>query len=119
MTPLVLWLAAAAASPSTIVGTWRTSCPENEGMLVEMTLDGKKAVGRVVETGAAKKYGYVKGEEMFRLNWDPHGDWLGEVRWRGVSGAQHWDSIRMQVQGDVLRATMTNDGCYKNMTRAK
>ena len=117
---LVLAPAAALAAPPPINGQYRFSCPENEGMIVEMaTADGKKAVGRIVAVGAAAKYGYKVGEEMFHLNYDPHGDWLGEVHFRSVSGAQHWDSIRMVVQANALVATMTNDGCYKNMARVK
>ena len=113
------WATGAAAAPPTIAGWYRMSCPEDEGMIVEMTLDQKKAVGRVVEPGAASKYGYKKGEEMFHLTADPHGDWLGEVHWRGVSGSQHWDSIRIAVGAGGLTATMTNDGCYRNMARIR
>jgi hypothetical protein len=116
---LLALLAGAAASPSTLAGSWRMSCPDNEGMIVEFAVDQGKAVGKVVEPGKAAKYGYKKGEDMFHLTYDPHGDWLGEVRWRGVSGAQHWDSIRMAVQGTTLAATMTNEACYKNMARVR
>ncbi len=120
---VILLMAGAAgpgspASPGSIVGSWRIGCPDDEGMIIEFTLaDARKAIGRVVEPGAAAKYGYKKGEEMFHLNAEPKGDWLGEVHWRGVSGAQHWDSIRMAVSGHTLAATMTNEACYKNMTR--
>jgi hypothetical protein len=116
---LLALLAGAPASPQAIVGSWRMGCPDNDGMVVEFAVDRDKAIGKVVEPGKAAKYGYRKGEEMFHLSWDPHGDWLGEVRWRGVSGAQHWDSIRMAAAGNTLTATMTNESCYKNMARVR
>ena len=105
--------------PSPIAGAWRMGCPEDVGMVVEFVVDQRKAVGRIVEPGAATKYGYKKGEEMFHLAADAHGDWVGEVRWRGVSGTQHWDGIRMVAQASALTATMTNDGCYKTMAKVR
>src|SRR5215475_2561240 len=73
--------------PSPIAGTWRVTCTENDGELIEFTVDGNKAVGRVVEPGAAKRYGFQKGEDVFRLTVDSYGDWVGEVRFRSVAGA--------------------------------
>lgn len=88
-------------------------------MLVEFTVNGNKAVGKVVDPGAAKRYGFVKGEEVFRLTADSYGDWVGETRWRSVMGAQHWDSIRFSASADTLSATMTNEPCYRNMPRRR
>ena len=105
--------------PSPIAGTWQVTCAENSGELIEFTVDGSKAVGRVVEPGAAKKYGFQKGEEVFRLTADAYGDWVGETHWRGVSGAQHWDSIRMSATDAVLSATMTNEPCYRSMPKRR
>jgi hypothetical protein len=105
--------------PSPIAGTWRVTCPENDGMLVEFTVDGNKAVGKVVDPGAAKRYGFVKGEEVFRLTADSYGDWVGKTRWRSVTGAQHWDSIRFSASADTLSATMTNEPCYRNMPKRR
>jgi hypothetical protein len=106
--------------PSPISGVWRVLCPENQGELVEFTVRGTRAVGTVVEPGASSKYGFRKGEEIFRLNVDDgHGDWLGEVHWRGVGGAQHWDSIRLSATASELDATMTNEPCYRHMPRVR
>jgi hypothetical protein len=105
--------------PSPIAGTWQVTCSERDGMLVEFTVVGNKAVGKVVDPGAAKLYGFVKGEDIFRLTADSYGDWLGEVRWRGVSGAQHWDSIRFSASADTLSATMTNEPCYRSMPKRR
>jgi hypothetical protein len=105
--------------PSPIAGTWRVTCPEKDGMLIEFTVNGNKAVGKVVDPGAAKRYGFVKGEDIFRLTADSYGDWLGETRWRGVSGAQHWDSIRFSASADTLSATMTNEPCYRSMPKRR
>lgn len=105
--------------PSPIAGTWRVTCAENEGELIEFTVDGNKAVGRVADPGVAKRYGFQKGEEIFRLTADAYGDWVGETHWRGVSGAQHWDSIRLSATDAVLSATMTNEPCYRNMPKRR
>jgi len=105
--------------PSPIAGTWQVTCNENSGELIEFTVDGNKAVGRVVDPGAAKKYGFQKGEDVFRVTADAYGDWVGEVRWRGVSGAQHWDSIRLSATDSVLSATMTNEPCYRSMPKRR
>jgi hypothetical protein len=105
--------------PSPIAGTWRVTCPENDGMLVEFTVNGNEAVGKVVDPGAAKRYGFVKGEEVFRLTADSYGDWVGKTRWRSVTGAQHWDPIRFSASADTLTATMTNEPCYRNMPKRR
>jgi len=105
--------------PSPIAGTWRVTCSENDGELVEFTVDGSKASGKVVEPGAAKRYGFQKGEEIFRLTADSYGDWVGETRFRSVSGAQHWDSIRMSATDAMLSATMTNEPCYRTMPKRR
>src|SRR5262249_483454 len=62
---LVALLAGAPASPQALAGSWRMACADNEGMVVEFTVDNGKASGKVVEPGKAAKYGYKKGEEMF------------------------------------------------------
>jgi hypothetical protein len=106
--------------PSPIAGVWRVPCPENQGELIEFTVRGTQAVGTVVDPGASVKYGFHRGEEIFRLKLDDgHGDWLGQVHWRGVSGAEHWDSIRFSATATMLDATMTNEPCYRSMPRAR
>jgi hypothetical protein len=113
-------IASADKPPGPIGGVFRVTCAENQGELIELTVRGTRAVGTVVEPGASAKYGFRKGEEVFRLNVDDgHGDWVGQVHWRGVSGAEHWDSIRFAASVNELVATMTNEPCYRNMPRAR
>ena len=73
-------------------------------MLVEFTVNGNEAVGKVVDPGAAKRYGFVKGEEVFRLTADSYGDWVGKTRWRSVTGAQHWAATTRRTP-DLMTAS--------------
>jgi len=105
--------------PGAIAGRWRVTCAENDGDIIEVVVSGDKAVGRVVEPGAAARFGFRAGEEVFRLTLDPAGAWAGEVRWRGASGAQHWDGIVLVATPAVLSAKVTNEPCYREMRRAE
>src|SRR5882672_4044960 len=62
-------------APGPIGGSYRVTCPENNGEIIEFTVDRNRAVGRVVDPGAAKRFGFQKGEEIFRLTADSYGDW--------------------------------------------
>lgn len=106
-------------APGPIAGSYRVTCAENEGEIIEFTVAGQKAVGRVAEPGTAKKYGFQKGEEVFRLTPDSYGDWVGEVRFRSVTGAQHWDGVRLVATDALLSATITNEPCYRSMPRVR
>ncbi len=103
--------------PSPIGGTWRVGCDDSSGMTIEIAVSGKHAVGKIVDPGAARRYGYEAGEEVFRLTVDAYGDWLGETRWRGVAGTQHWDGIRFTAGTTTLQGTMTTEPCYRSLTR--
>jgi hypothetical protein len=106
-------------APGPIAGTWKASCPASEGLQIQFTLeDDTKAVGRIVELGAASKYGYKQGEEIFRLTADDYGDWVGQLKWRSVAGAERWEPIRLVATPERLDATMTIDDCYRNMQKA-
>ncbi len=105
--------------PGAIAGAWRVTCAENQGEIIDITVDGGKAVGRVAEPGVAARYGFRKGEEVFRLAANPAGEWAGEVHWRGVSGAEHWDGIVLAATQTTLTATITNEPCYRDMPRAR
>jgi hypothetical protein len=103
-----------------IAGRWKTTCPNSAGMVVEFTMSGdRKATGRIAELGAAGKYGYKAGDEIFRLSADDFGEWVGQLRWRSVAGAERWDPIRLVATADRLNATQTADDCYKNMPRVR
>jgi hypothetical protein len=93
------------------------TCPENAGEVVEFTVSGGKAVGRVVAPGAAARYGYQKGEEVFHVAVDPVGGYAGEVLWRGVAGGHHWDGIVLVASDTALKAIVTNEPCYRDMPR--
>jgi hypothetical protein len=109
-----------AKEPGPIAGKWKTTCPNSAGMVIEFTMAGdKKAVGRIAEVGAASKYGYKHGEEIFRVSADDFGEWVGQLKWRSVAGAERWDPIRLVASPDRLNAAMTTDDCYKNMPRVK
>jgi hypothetical protein len=106
--------------PGPIGGKWKATCANSSGMVIEFTLQGeKKATGRVAEVGAASKYGYKAGEEIFRVSADDFGDWVGQLKWRSVNGVERWDPIRFVATQDKLNATMTTDDCYKNMPRVQ
>jgi hypothetical protein len=107
-------------SPGPIAGQWKVTCPDRGHYAIEFRLDGeKKASGYVSELGTAGKYGYTQGEEIFHLTADDFGDWVGQLKWRSIAGAERWDPIRLVAKQDELNATMTTDDCYKNMPRVR
>jgi hypothetical protein len=106
--------------PGPIAGSWRVSCPESKGMVILFSLDGAdKATGKIAEVGSASKYGYTKGEEIFRLTADDLGKWVGQLKWRDVRSTERWDAITFVATADVLDAITTTDNCYKNMSRVR
>jgi len=106
--------------PGPIAGKWKATCPASGGLVVEFRLVGdKKASGTIAELGGAGKYGYKQGEEIFRVAADDFGEWVGQLKWRSVAGAERWDSIRLIATPDRLNASMTTDDCYKNMPRVR
>jgi hypothetical protein len=106
--------------PGPIAGRWKATCPASGNFQIEFRLTGdKKASGTVAELGNAGKYGYKAGEEIFRVAADDFGDWVGQLKWRSVAGAERWDPVRLVATTDKLNATMTTDDCYKNMPRVK
>jgi hypothetical protein len=106
--------------PGPIAGKWKATCAASGNLAIEFRLTGdRKAVGTIAELGSAGKYGYKRGEEIFRLSADDFGEWVGQLKWRGVSGAERWDPIRFSATPDRLNAIMTTDDCYKNMPRIR
>jgi hypothetical protein len=104
--------------PGPIAGRWSVTCEEMAGMVVEFGVNGKKATGRVSRLGKAGVFGYSAGEEVLRLEADDHGDWVGQLHWRGVGSKERWEPIRLVATPTQLDATMTPDNCYKKMPRA-
>jgi hypothetical protein len=105
--------------PGPIAGRWSVTCEEMAGMVVEFSVDGKKATGHVFQVGKGAVVGYLLGEEMLRLEADDFGDWVGQLLWRGADGRKRWDPIRFVATSTQLDATVTTDSCYKRMPRAK
>ena len=106
--------------PGPTAGQWKVTCPVRGDFVVELKLDGKKqASGYVAELGTLGKYGYKPGEKVFRLTADDYGDWVGQLKWRSVYGADRWDPIRLVATQHELNATMTTDDCYKNVPRVE
>jgi hypothetical protein len=112
-TPKYAW----GKDPGPIVGKWKASCAASSGLVIEIVADGdKKALGKIVTLGAAKKYGHKEGEEFFKLEADDFGDWVGRVHYRAIDGTDRWDPIRIVATPDGLNATITIDDCWKRMT---
>jgi hypothetical protein len=105
--------------PGPIAGRWKVSCQDSEGMVIEVSQRDGNALGVVVALGNAGKFGYKQGEEVFRLKPDDFGDWVGQLKWRGRSGTERWDPIRLVATPTTLNATMTTDACYKSMSRVR
>ena len=87
-------------------------------MVVEFSVDAKKATGRVSHLGKAGIFGYSVGEEILRLEPDDHGDWVGQLHWRGLGSKDRWEPIRLVAIPTQLDASMTTDNCYKQMPRS-
>jgi hypothetical protein len=106
--------------PGPIAGKWKATCPASGNLQIEFRLVGdKKASGSIADLGGAGKYGYKPGEEIFRLSADDFGEWVGQLKWRSVAGAERWDPVRFVATPEKLNATMTTDDCYKNMPRVR
>jgi hypothetical protein len=110
--------AATDPPPIAIAGKWSMSCESYREMVIELSLaSATQASGRVVQPGAAAKYGFSAGEEILKLSAGIAGEWFGQVKWRGVSGLQHWDPIVLVGTADSLDKTLTNESCYRSMRR--
>ena len=106
-------------SPGPIAGRWAVTCDYSAGMVVDISVEGKSATGRIFTLGKGTLRGYSEGEEIFRLEADDFGDWVGQLRWRGMGNKDRWDPIRFVATPKQLDATMTTDNCFKMMPRAK
>jgi hypothetical protein len=106
--------------PGPIAGRWRVTCPDSDGMILDISVKSPtSATGKVAEPGAAAKFGYKAGEVMLKLDADSYGDWVGQVEWRGLVSAPHWDGIRLRASADGLDGVMANEECYRKMPRAR
>ena len=50
--------------PGPISGRWSVTCEEMAGMVVDFSVDGKKATGRISNLGKAGVFSYAAGEEI-------------------------------------------------------
>jgi hypothetical protein len=104
--------------PGPIAGRWSVTCAERAGMVIEFSVNGNRATGRVFQLDTAGAFGYSVGEEILRLEANAFGDWVGQLHWRAVSADGRWDPIRFVATPTELDATITTDNCYKRMPRA-
>jgi len=106
--------------PGPIAGRWSVTCKEMSGMVVEFSVDGKRATGRISALGNGGFRNYSNGQEIIRLEADDYGDWVGKLHVRGADASAQWrDSIRFVASAQQLNATMTTDACYNNMSRTE
>lgn len=105
--------------PDPIAGKWKCTCESFAGMVVEFTVVKNTASGKIVVLGGASNYGFKQGEEIFQLEGNDFGAWVGKTHWRSQSGAERWDPIRIHATANELKATQTTDDCYRSMPRVK
>ncbi len=106
--------------PGSIAGRWSVTCKEMSGMVVEFSVHGKRATGRISALGNGGFRNYSNGEEIIQLEADDYGDWVGKLHIRGADASAQWqDSIRFVASAQQLNATMTTDNCYKEMPRTE
>jgi hypothetical protein len=103
--------------PGPISGRWSVTCAERAGMVVEFSVNGRRATGRVSQLDIAGAFGYSVGEEILQLEANDFGDWVGQLHWRAVRSNDRWDPIRFVATSTQLDATITTDNCYKKMPR--
>ena len=107
-------------NPGPIAGHWSVTCKEMSGMVVEFSVDGKRATGRISALGNGGFRNYSNGQEIIRLEADDYGDWVGKLHVRGADASAQWrDSIRFVASAQKLNATMTTDICDKEMPRTE
>jgi tetratricopeptide (TPR) repeat protein len=101
--------------PEPIAGRWQTTCSEMPDMVVEFSVTGRKATGRIAVLGRGALRRYTQGEDILDLTADDRGEWAGQLHLRWASGTDRFEPIRLLARGNVLNGTMTSDLCYRNM----
>lgn len=104
--------------PGPIAGKWKTSAFPPD-MVVEITVTGKNASGRVLSVGDGTKRHYSNGEEILTLQVDDFGQWVGQLRKKYLNGMDKKEPIRFVASESVLDAIMTTDEAFKKMTRVE
>jgi hypothetical protein len=104
--------------PGPIAGKWKTSAYPPD-MIVEVTVTGKNAVGRVVVAGEGAKRHYTEGEQILTLQVDDFGQWVGQLKKKYLSASEKMEPIRFVASDNVLDAIMTSDEAFKRMTRVE
>jgi hypothetical protein len=107
------------APPGPIAGRWTTTCAYMPDTIVDISVDGKNAVGRITVLGQGAKRGYKDGDELLHLTVDDFGQWVGKLHWRSVAGMDRQDPIRFVATDTKLDAIMTTDECFKDMPRTQ
>jgi hypothetical protein len=105
--------------PGPIAGRWVTSCPVMPNMVIDIAVDGKTAVGRIVVLGDGGRRHYSEGDEILHLTVNDFGRWVGKLHYRTLAGWDRQDPINFVATPTTLDATMTTDDCFKGMLRAQ
>src|SRR5512142_1371164 len=66
------------APPDPIAGKWKCTCESFSGMVVEFTVVKTTASGKIAVLGNASNYGFKQGEEIFQLEANDFGAWVGK-----------------------------------------
>jgi hypothetical protein len=107
-------------APGPIAGRWVIACADAQGTQIAVSISGTTATATVVSPkGSIKARGYKAGETILKLAADDHGDWVGKLRWKSVSGDKRWDPIRLVASSQQLNATMTTDSCFQKMPKGR
>jgi hypothetical protein len=105
--------------PGPIAGQWKVTCKDMAGLIVEFSVSGDKASGKIATLGAGGVRNYKEGEEIITLTSDDLGEWSGKLVWRAVTGAHHVDHIRFRVNDKTADAYQSTDDCFKAMPRVR
>jgi hypothetical protein len=104
--------------PGPIAGKWKTTAQPPD-MVIEITTNGSKAVGRIVTLGDGGKRHYSVGEEILNLEVNDYGHWVGQLHWKSLAGGDRKEYIRFVATPDELDAIMTTDAAFKHMPKVR
>ena len=88
-------------------------------MVVEVTVSGDNASGRVTFVGEGAKRHYMNGEEILFLKVDDFGQWVGQLRMKTLAGVDKKEPIRFVATETMLDGIVTTDQAFKHMSRVE
>jgi hypothetical protein len=104
--------------PGPIAGKWKTTSNPGD-MVIEITTNGNKATGRIVNVGDGAKRHWSNGEQILDLEVNDYGHWVGQLHWKSLAGGDRKEYIRFVATPDELDAIMTTDAAFKHMPRVR